>query len=148
MHEVKKMIQKIANDGNINEMEELSDILDEVICVIKDYDEQLYEKYKMELYRMAYGDKLNEEMAEKIVSKMRPYKQRWSLEETRSMQEEYGIMDIDEYDFFVVINSAFNDFRNLFEDNIDMYIRYTEDFINDEDAKEGKVFRYFTTIPE
>lgn len=146
MHEVKKMIQKIANDGNINEMEELSDILDEVICVIKDYDEQLYEKYKMELYRMAYGDKLNEEMAEKIVSKMRPYKQRWSLEETRSMQEEYGIMDIDEYDFFVVINSAFNDFRNLFEDNIDMYIRYTEDFINDEDAKEGKVFRYFTTI--
>lgn len=148
MHEVKKMIQKIANDGNINEMEELSDILDEVICVIKDYDEQLYEKYKMELYRMAYGDKLNEEMAEKIVSKMRPYKQRWSLEETRNMQEEYGIMDIDEYDFFVVINSAFNDFRNLFEDNIDMYIRYTEDFINDEDAKEGKVFRYFTTIPE
>ena len=148
MHEVKKMIQKIANDGNINEMEELSDILDEVICVIKDYDEQLYEKYKMELYRMAYGDKLNEEMAEKIVSKMRPYKQRWSLDETRSMQEEYGIMDIDEYDFFVVINSAFNDFRNLFEDNIDMYIRYTEDFINDEDAKEGKVFRYFTTIPE
>lgn len=148
MHEVKKMIQKIANDGNINEMEELSDILDEVICVIKDYDEQLYEKYKMELYRMAYGDKLNEEMAEKIVSKMRPYKQRWSLEETRNMQEEYGIMDIDEYDFFVVINSAFNDFRNLFEDNIDMYIRYTEDFINDEDAKEGKVFRYFTTISE
>ena len=148
MHEVKKMIQKIANDGNINEMEELSDILDEVICVIKDYDEKLYEKYKMELYRMAYGDKLNEEMAEKIVSKMRPYKQRWSLDETRSMQEEYGIMDIDEYDFFVVINSAFNDFRNLFEDNIDMYIRYTEDFINDEDAKEGKVFKYFTTIPE
>lgn len=146
MHEVKKMIQKIANDGNINEMEELSDILDEVICVIKDYDEQLYEKYKMELYRMAYGDKLNEEMAEKIVSKMEPYKMRWSLDETRSMQEEYGIMDIDEYDFFVVINSAFNDFRNLFEDNIDMYIRYTEDFINDEDAKEGKVFRYFTTI--
>lgn len=146
MHEVKKMIQKIANDGNINEMEELSDILDEVICVIKDYDEKLYEKYKMELYRMAYGDVLNEEMAEKIVSKMKPYKMRWSLDETRDLQYQYGLENINDLDFFVVINSAFNDFRNLFEDNIDMYVKYTEDFINDEDAKEGKVFKYFTTI--
>ena len=147
MHEVKKMIRKIADDGNIEEMEELSDILDEAICVIKKYDEALFEDYKMQLYRMAYGNRFNQEMAEKIVSKMRPYKEHWTLEETRDIQYQYGLNGIDELDFYVVINSAFNDYRNIFEDNMDMYVKFTEDFINDEDAKEGKTFIYFTTIP-
>lgn len=147
MHEIKEMIQKIADDGDRREMEELSEILDEVICVVKDYDETLYKKYKMELYRMAYGNRLNKEMAEEIVSKMKPYKMRWSLEETRDIQQEYGLDNFNEYDFFVVMNSAYNDYRDIFGDNLEMYTRYTRDFIKDEDAKEGKVFLYFTTIP-
>lgn len=147
MHEVKKMIQKIADDGDRQEMEELSDILDEVICVIKEYDEALYEDYKMQLYRMAYGNTFTQEMAEKIVSQMRPYKEHWSLDETREIQYQYGANNVDELEFYIVMNSAYNDYKDLFEDNIEMYVRYTEDFINDEDAKDGKVFLYFITIP-
>lgn len=148
MHEIKKMIQKIVNVGNIEEMEELSDILDEAICIIKKYDEALFEDYKMQLYRMAYGNTFNEEMAMKIVSKMQPYGEHWNLDETRNVQYQYGLNDIDDLDFYVVINSAFNDYRNMFNDNIDTYVKFTEDFINDEDAKDGKVFLYFTTIPK
>lgn len=147
MHEIKEYIQKIADDGDRQEMEELSDILDEVICVIKSYDEELYKKYKMELYRMAYGNRLNREMAEEIVSKMKPYKMRWSLDETRDIQQEFGLDNLNEYDFFVVMNSAYNDYRNIFGDNLEMYVKFTRDFIEDEDAKDGKVFLYFTTIP-
>lgn len=54
MHEIKEYIRKIVDDGNIEEMYELSDILDEVTHVVKQFDENLYNKYKMELYRMAY----------------------------------------------------------------------------------------------
>lgn len=54
MHEIKEYIRKIVDDGNIEEMYELSDILDEVTHVVKQFDENLYKKYKMELYRMAY----------------------------------------------------------------------------------------------
>lgn len=148
MHEIKEYIQKIVDNGDRREMENLSDILDEIICVIKEYDENLYKKYKMELYSMAYGKRLNRQMAEEIVSKMKPYKMHWSLEETRDIQEEFGLQDLDEYAFFVVINSAYNDYRNIFGDNLDMYTRYTRDFIEDEDADEDKVFKYFTTIPK
>jgi hypothetical protein len=49
-------------------------------------------------------------------------------------------------DFFVVINSAFNDYRDLFGDDLSNYVKFTDEFINDEDAKKGKVFKYFTTI--
>lgn len=54
MHEIKEYIRKIVDDGNIEEMYKLSDILDEVTHVVKQFDENLYKKYKMELYRMAY----------------------------------------------------------------------------------------------
>lgn len=54
MHEIKEYIRKIVDDGNIEEMYELSEILDEVTHVVKQFDENLYKKYKMELYRMAY----------------------------------------------------------------------------------------------
>ena len=56
-----------------------------------------------------------------------------------------GIRDID---FWIVLNSAFNDYRDLFEDNLEMYVKYAKDFIMDEDAKSNKVFKYFTIIPK
>ena len=46
------------------------------------------------------------------------------------------------------MNSAYNDYRDLFDDNLDMYVHFTKKFINDEDAKEGKVFTYFMKIPK
>ena len=120
-------------------------MLEDTMEIIKEYDPDCYKEYEMKLYKMAYGMKLNKEMAEEIVSKMMPYRMRWSMEETKRMQQEYGVENIDYIDFFVVINSAFNDYRDLFGDNIENYVKYTVDFIQDEDAKQDKVFRYFTT---
>ena len=68
---------------------------------------------------------------------------RWSYEETRNLQRQRGINDIDDNEFFVVINSAYNDYKDLFGEDLESYIRFTIDFIKDEDAKEGKVFKYF-----
>lgn len=148
MSEVKEYIRKIVDEGSQNEMEELSMILDEAVCVIKDYDEDLYKDYLMRMYRMAYGNVLSRSMAEDIVKSMKPYGMRWSLDETKRVQEDYGLSSIRDVDFFVVINSAYNDYRDLFGDNLENYVRFTRNFINDEDAKEGKVFLYFTTIPD
>ena len=97
---------------------------------------------------MANGNRLNRKMAEEIVNKMRPYGKRWSIEETRQMQEQRGISNVSDVDFFIVINSAYNDYQNLFGDNIEDYVRFTMDFIQDEDAKQDKVFLYYTEIVE
>jgi len=145
---IERYIRKIVSDGDQREMEELSDILVDVIGVVKRYDEDCYNEYKMKLYKMAYGNQLTEDMAEDIVKKMKPVGERWSIDETEQMQRDYGINDIKPADFYSVINMAFNDFRNVFGDNLETYIRYTEAFINDEDAKQGKVLNYFLTIPK
>lgn len=143
---MREYIQKIVDGGDINEMKELSNMLMELMCEVKKTDEKLYHKYKMELYEMAYGKKLNEEMAEHIVESMKPYGMKWTMEQTTDVKNKYGLADIDSVDFYVVMNSAYNDYHDLFQENLDMYVKYATDFIKDEDAISDKVFVYFTTI--
>lgn len=146
--ETEEFVEKIIDDGDIENMHKLTDILSDAMEIVKDCDEEKYEKTIMKLYTMAYGKVLNKEMAEKIVHKMQPYGMRWTLEEVKDIQDRYGIDDIRSEDLFIVMNSAFNDYKDLFNENTDNYIKYALDFIKDEDAKEGKVFIYYTTIPK
>ncbi len=145
--DIEGYIKKIVNDGRIEDMEELSDMLEDTMEIIKKYDEKCYEEYELKLYKLAYGNNLNRQMAEKIVRNMQPYGMKWSIEETSNIQRDRGINDIPEPAFFTVMNSAYNDYNNLFGEDVENYVKFTLDFIDDEDAKEGKVFLYFTTIP-
>lgn len=146
--DIEEYIERIVDNGKIEDMQTLSDMLEDTMEIIKDYDKECYKEMEMKLYKMAYGNHLNKSMAEEIVHKMRPYNERWSFEETRNLQRQRGINDIDEVSFYTVINSAYNDYKDLFNEDIESYIRFTIDFIKDEDAKEGKVFTYFTQIVE
>ena len=141
--DIEEYIERIVDSGKIEDMEELSDMLEDTMEIIKDYDKECYKDFEMKLYKMAYGSHLNKSMAQDIVNKMRPYGMRWNIEETESMQRQRGIEDIPKADFFVVINSAYNDYKDIFGEDLEGYIRFTIDFIKDEDAKEGKIFKYF-----
>lgn len=146
--DLEEMIEKIIDNGNLEDMQTLSELLEDTLEIIKNYDKECYKEFEMKLYVLAYGNHLNKSIAEEIVSKMQPYGQRWNIEETRQVQQEYGLDYIREIDFYIVMNQGFNDFRDIFNDNIDLYVKYTRDFIEDEDAKEGKVFLYFVNIPK
>lgn len=144
--EIEDYIEKIVNNGKIEDMEELSDILEDTMKIINKYDEQCYKEMEMKLYKMAYGNVLSRKMAENIVHKMKPSGMRWTFEETRDLQRQYGVDNINDVDFFIVMNSAYNDYRDIFQDNIEDYMKFTIDFIEDEDANQDKVFLYFTII--
>ena len=145
--DLEECIERISNNGNLEDMHRLSEILEDTLEVLERENPQISKKYQMELYTMAYGKTLTRQMAEEIVSNMKPYRMRWTFEDTQQLQNQYGIDNIRNVDFFIVINSAYNDYRDLFGEDIENYIKFTIDFISDEDAKDGKVFTYFTTIP-
>ena len=71
---IEEYIEKIVDNGKIEDMESLSDMLEDTMEIIKDYDEKCYKEFEMKLYKMAYGDHLNKSMAQDIVNKMRPYR--------------------------------------------------------------------------
>ena len=103
--DIEEYIEKIVDNGKIEDMETLSDLLEDTLEIIKDYDKECYKEMEMKLYTLAYGNHLNKTMSEEIVHKMRPFGERFSLEETRNLQRQSGINDIDEYEFYVVFNS-------------------------------------------
>lgn len=145
--DIEQSIRQIVDDGNVDKMYELTELFEDAIDDMESFSEKCAKKYKMKLYILANGKVLNKELAEGIVKKMKPSGMRWTFEETRDIQDRYNLNHINPADFFVVMNSAFNDYRTLLGDNIDSYVQFTTDFIEDEDAVEGKVFTYFTTIP-
>ena len=145
--DIEEIIQVIVDNGRVEDMHELSDMLEDTIEVVEKYHPEKYKKYLIALYEMAYGCVLNKKIAEEIVSHMRPYGEKWDIKETSKIQREYGL-NFREPDFYIVMNSAYNDYNDIFRDDIEMYIRFANDFINDEDAKPDKVYIYYTTIPE
>lgn len=148
MGKIKKYIEMIVDNGKKEDMECLSDMLSDVIYMLKDEHYDKYEKYKMKLYGMAYGYKFNEEMAKEIVDEMKPYGEYWDYKTTTNVKNEYNL-NIDDCSFYVVMNSLVNDYHDAINpDEVEVYVKMAYAFINDEDATKDKVWKYFTTIPK
>lgn len=145
--DIEETIQIIVDNGRVEDMHELSEILEDTLEILEQYYPDKYKKYEMKLYEMAYGCILTEKMAKEIVSKMRPYGEKWNINETSNIQRDYGL-NFREPDFYIVMNDMYNNNNDLYGDNVEKYVRLTNNFINDEDANPDKVFLYYTIIPK
>lgn len=108
---------------------------------LKDYNEKCFNKYKTHLYEMAYGKVLNMDMAEDWVESMTP-PAKWTFEETSAVKRQYGLQDISDIDFYVVMNMLYSDMHEMYGEDVDRYVRATKLWLNDPDAKEGKLYNY------
>lgn len=143
----KKYVDQIINGENKESMECLEDIFYIAMDHIRECDNDLYDNLEMKLYVIVNGKQLNEDMAKKIIMKMKPYGMKYTLEDIKNILKDFNL-SLNPIDFWVVMNSAYNDYRPLFGDNLEMYVKYSKLFIDDEDAKPGKVFTYFLCIPK
>lgn len=142
--EIKKYVSKIMTSDDNSKKDELINFVSHIIEHTDTIDKEEIER---ELYEMSEGKVLNEEKAGKLIEAMKPYGKKWTLEETEGVRKQYGYEDIRPVDFWIVMNSAYNDYEDLFKDNVEYYAKFTKDFICDEDAKEDKVYYYFSMIP-
>ena len=144
---IKKYIQMIVDNGKQEDMEELSDMLEEVIYYIKENNKTKYDKYKNKLIGMAYNYKFDEELARKIVENM-SNGEIWSMDTIKSVMKSYNVNE-DYCEFYLVMNSLINDYGEIIpSDDVETYIKMAKAFIHDSDAKENKVWIYFMNIPK
>lgn len=143
----KKLLEEMKKRKSEKDLMCLADIVDMCLDTMKESDHEFYEHLERKMYEMLYGRKLNEEMAKEIVEDMQPNGEHWSIEQTNSVLQSKG-WQLDKVDFYIVMNSAYNDYHELFEEDVDKYAMYSKLFIKDTDAKEGKVYNYFMNIPK
>lgn len=139
---IREYISKIGENKKPEDMQELGDMLADIIYSMKTSHPELYDKYKKKLYIMAYGYKFTDDKAEEIVAEMKPYHTHWTKEQTTEVMKNAGL-NFDANDFFIVMNMAYNDYHDMFDEDLDQYVRYATLFIDDKDAKPHKVFKYF-----
>ncbi len=145
---IKEYIERIIENGRPEDMEELSDMLDEAIMKVKINDPKCYKKYRMKLMGMAYNYKFDRETAKEIVEDMRPLGEVWTIEETTNVKNQYGV-NADDNDFYIVINSLVNDYNNVIDkEDVETYVKMANAFINDTDSVKDKIWIYYNEIPK
>jgi hypothetical protein len=142
---IRKYIEKIGENRNANDMEKLGDMLSEIIYQTKDSHHELYEKYKMQLYEMAYGEKIDEEMAKKWVQKMLPVGEYWTIEKTTEARNDLGY-SCDKIDFYVVANMMYNDYNDIVSGDDKLALNMAKDWLHDTDAMQNKLYNYWKYI--
>lgn len=143
---IKEMLNVIIDKGNVKDMYKLNEMLNELICDLKEQNPRLYKEYKKELMGIAYDYKFDYNMAKEIVDNMQPLGEYWDIETTNKAKKDYNL-DVDVCDFYIVMNSLINDYNKVIsKDDAEIYIKMANAFINDEDAVKDKVWIYFTNI--
>lgn len=142
---LKQYIDKIGESKDTSKMERLGDMLEELIYSLKEGHHDLYEDYKEELYELAYGKTINSEAATKWVNEMKPVGEHWTIEQTTNAMTSLGY-SFNATDFYIVSNMMYNDYNDLVKENEELALRLAKDWLDDEDAKEDKLYCYWKHI--
>lgn len=138
---MKEYIEKIVQNGKPEDMECLSDMLSEVIYLMKDEHFDMYKKYKNKLKGMAYNYQIDEELAKEIVEDMKPIGEYWDMQTVRNAigNDMHRLEDM-----YVVINSLANDYSNIISlEDVETYINMAHAWLDDIDGKKNKIWKYF-----
>lgn len=138
-------------DFNTNK-EKIIDIIDMLMCEVKETKHKLYEHIECEMYEMVYGKTLNDEMKMEWVQNMKPMA-KWTYEEVESVVNSYGT-DIPISSAYVIMNMFYSDMKSVFgngddEESLKRYIDATKCWYYDEDSnhtKEEKLFEYYFKV--
>ena len=149
----KMYVEKIITKANKEDMIKLEEIFDKAVEHVKECDPKLYDCLELELYEILNGEKLTEDKSIEWVSKMKPYGERWNMEEIKTFQKTYNT-NIPIYCMFTIMNMLYNDMKDVLgrgEEQVDIekYIKATVDWYDDKDLHitgEEKLYRYWKYI--
>ncbi|MBQ8830857.1 MAG: hypothetical protein IJ017_04615 [Oscillospiraceae bacterium] len=85
--------------------------------------------------------------AREIVARMEPHGEKWNVEVIKKYLSDKAVHPDKELHYYLIMNMAYNDYKHTAEkfdvDNTDFYYCIAHDFIEDPDAKDFKVEKYF-----
>lgn len=131
--------------------EKMNELFIELLDDSMEYDKDMYDYAKCEIYELAYGKKISEEMADEWVNNLNP-SGKWSIDEISNVVKSYnlGIPIIDAY---IIMNMLYSDSSNVYgdgnsEESLEMYIDGTKDWYFDKDSYDGseKLYNYWKYI--
>lgn len=141
----RKLIEKMKERAAHEDVCALADVAEMLLDNIKESEPGFYAHAESVLYEAYYGKVLTKELAEKKIHCMKPYGMKWTEEQTTEVMRQHGF-NLDPVSFWYVMNMAYNDYHGMFDEDVEKYAMFSKMFIEDKDAKEGKVYTYAMKI--
>ena len=132
--------------------EQLREFVDDIMGMIKETHEDLYESIEMYLYKELYGKHFSDWLLQKALDKMvnedGTTGGHWSVEQTNIVAKQNGISftKFNEYDWNYVMNMMYSDYYGAVSNDVSNYVKLALKFLEDKDAKEGKAFCYYIAM--
>lgn len=140
----RKLIDHIIDHGTSDNMHTLRKLVCRMVDRMKTLDHDEYENIEYELYKIAHGNHLNEELAREWVSKMvnkdGTHGEHWSMEQTQQYNDRH-----DKYEWYAIMNMKYSDHYNSKFTTND-YVELAKDWFNDPDANECKTLKYYMLV--
>lgn len=141
---MKEISEAIYNSDDKAKKNELDKVYYKMTDYLKEHDRSGYQNFKEKAEDILY--QIDEQQARRIVDSMRPYGQRWNLEEIDAYLKKKDIND-KSICYYLAMNMAYNDYSRTAKlhkvDEPEFYFNMAYDFINDQDGKRHKVYKYF-----
>lgn len=145
--DINKIGKKIYKESDVHKKEEMDEVYYRMADFLKEHAKSQYDKFLEEAEDIMF--EIEPEKAKQIVIAMKPFGQRWSMEEIKEYLKSRGISEKIKY-YYMVMNMMYNDYaRTAKQYNLDVpefYFDLSFDFINDVDAKRHKIEKYFVEI--
>jgi hypothetical protein len=101
----------------------------------------MYKKIEYKMYKMVYGEHLNDELARKWVSCMDNKDgtkgEHWTYEQTSQFAGNH-----DKWDWYATLNMMYSDYYSQHFDT-HVYVELANDWLADTDVGAGKTLRYY-----
>lgn len=150
--EIEKILEAGAEKREPKVMEEWSEILEDLMEEVCFVDKDLYDKYWREFYLSVFGPHLTKECATYWVSEMHNEDgtkgQHWTIEQTTQVAKQYGV-NFDKYnadEWYAVMNMIYSDFYGAIPNDVSVYVKMSQKWLNDKDVPEGKLFYYYHDV--
>ena len=138
-------IKKIIDSNDMNKLKLLANETIDILDCLESLDEDKYAKYELDIYELNYGKKISEDIATKWVENMKPYGQKWSIDETNMALRDKN-WNLDPVEFYVVANMMFNDYNEIILDNVDLAFEMAKQWLTDSDVKSNKLYNYYKYV--
>ena len=140
----KELIDTYIHDLSDDDMHILTHKIDHFVEEVRDIAPELVDKFLMKV-DIIVNPHFTKETAKYVVSKMRnkdgSVGEHWSYDTTtRAMTG-----DFNEADWYYVLNMIYSDYYKAGRTD-DIYLGLAKDFLDDEDAPEGKAKRYYKAM--
>lgn len=135
------LIKDLIKQATVEMICEWSKELEESLCKL---EQEEYSCLYDDLYEMVYGEILSNEKAEKLVHEMKPYGQKWTIQEASQVLNG-KFKDSTKY---YTMNMMYNDYKDMFGDDTNRYVEMSKLWLNDIDSDGGdiKTYRYATRV--